>query len=75
PNRRSLGATNGLAQTVVSIQRAVGPALAISLFAFSLHNSVLGGHFAYVVLLSLVGVSLCVAIQPPRDTRKHASGE
>lgn len=74
PNKRSLGATNGLAQTVVSIQRAVGPAVAVSLFAFSLQNDVLGGHFAYVVFLFLVGVALCVAIQLPRDTWKHASG-
>ncbi|KAH9046408.1 MFS general substrate transporter [Lactarius deliciosus] len=75
PNKRSLGSMNGLAQTVVSIQRAVGPAVAVSLFAFSLQNDVLGGHFAYVVLLSLVGVVLCVTIQLPRDTWKHALGE
>ncbi|KAH9014381.1 MFS general substrate transporter [Lactarius pseudohatsudake] len=35
PNKQSLGALNGLAQTVVSTQRAVGPAAAASLFAFS----------------------------------------
>ncbi|KAI9439339.1 MFS general substrate transporter [Lactarius indigo] len=28
PNKRSLGATNGIAQTIVSIQRAVGPTVA-----------------------------------------------
>ncbi|KAH9036968.1 hypothetical protein EDB85DRAFT_2273557 [Lactarius pseudohatsudake] len=52
PNKRSLGAMNGLAQTVVSTQRAVGPAAAASLFAFSLQNNILGGQFAYAVLLS-----------------------
>ncbi|KAH8993664.1 major facilitator superfamily transporter [Lactarius deliciosus] len=51
PNKRSLGATNGLAQTMVSIQRTVGPAAAASLFAFSLDNNILGGNFVYVVLL------------------------
>ncbi|KAI9443827.1 hypothetical protein H4582DRAFT_2053610 [Lactarius indigo] len=61
-DKRSLGATNGPAQTVVSIQRAVGPAVAVSLFAFSLQNKVLG-------------VALCLAIQLPRDTWKHALGE
>ncbi|KAH8986558.1 hypothetical protein EDB86DRAFT_2246026 [Lactarius hatsudake] len=42
---------------------------------FSLQNNVLGGYFAYVVLLFFVGVALCVAIQLPRDTWGHASGE
>ena len=34
---------NGLAQTVVLILRAVGPAAAVSIFAFSLQNKVTGG--------------------------------
>ena len=70
PNKRSLGAMNGLAQTVVSTQRAVGPAAAASLFAFSLQNNILGGQFAYVVLLSLACVGLYVAFQLPRNTWK-----
>ncbi|KAH9054514.1 MFS general substrate transporter [Lactarius vividus] len=71
PNRRSLGATNGVAQMVVSIQRAIGPAAAASLFAFSLENGILGGNFVYVVLLALVCVGLCVATQLPKNTWKH----
>ncbi|KAI9443935.1 MFS general substrate transporter [Lactarius indigo] len=47
PNKQSLGATNGLAQTMVSIQRAIGPAAAASLFAFSLDNNILGGKFTF----------------------------
>ncbi|KAF8265571.1 major facilitator superfamily domain-containing protein [Lactarius quietus] len=70
PNKRSLGATNGLAQMVVSIQRAVGPAVATSLFAFSLENNILGGNFAYVVLLATVCAGLVVAVQLPRTTWK-----
>jgi len=72
PNKRSLGATNGLAQTVVAIQRTVGPAAAASLFAFSLANDVLGGNFGYVVLLGVVCVGLFVAAQLPRYTWKHS---
>ncbi|KAH8989285.1 hypothetical protein EDB92DRAFT_2115372 [Lactarius akahatsu] len=53
PNKRSLGALNGLSQTVVSTQRAVGPVAAAALFASSLHNNVLGRQFANAVLLSL----------------------
>ncbi|KAI9445817.1 MFS general substrate transporter [Russula earlei] len=71
PNKRSLGATNGLAQTMVAIQRTVGPATAASLFAFSIANDVLGGNFAYVVLLGVVCVGLCVAVQLPRYTWTH----
>jgi MFS family permease len=73
PNKRSLGAMNGLAQTIVSTQRAVGPAAAASLFAFSLQNNVLGGQFAYAVLLALACVGLYVASQLPRNTWKLAA--
>jgi MFS family permease len=72
PSRRSLGATNGLAQTMVSIQRTVAPAAAASLFAFSLNNNVLGGNFTYVVLVALVCVGLCIAAQLPKNTWKPA---
>ena len=74
PNKRSLGATNGLAATVVAIQRTVGPAAAASLFAFSLANNVmgLGGNFTYLMLLLVVGVGIVVALQLPRYTwKKH----
>ena len=66
PSKRSLGATNGLAQSVASFQRTVGPAVADWLFAFSITNNVLGGNFVYMVLLALVGVGLYVALQLPR---------
>ena len=71
PNKGSLGATNGIAQTVVSLQRTVAPAVAASLFAFSLDNNVWGGNFAYAVLLVLVCVGLGVALQLPRSMWKH----
>jgi len=71
PNNRSLGATNGIAQTVVSIQRAIGPAAATSLFAFSLDKNILGGNFAYVVALATVWIGMAVAVQLPEKTWKH----
>jgi hypothetical protein len=73
PNRRSLGAINGLAQTVASIQRAIGPALADWLFAFSLMNNILGGKFIYIVLLALLCVAHSIAIGLPRDLWTHNS--
>ena len=68
PNKRSLGATNGLAQTVVSIQRTIGPAAATALFAFSLENNVMGGNLAYMVLILLVIVGLFASVQLPNST-------
>jgi hypothetical protein len=70
PNKRSLGVTNGLAQTVVSVQRTVAPAAAASLFAFSVHNDILGGYLTYVVLTAAACASLCVAVQLPKTTWK-----
>ena len=66
PNKWSLGATNGLAQTMVSIQRTVGPAAAASLLAFSLEHNILGGNFVYVMLLAIVSFGLGVAVLLPR---------
>ncbi|KAH9963687.1 hypothetical protein BGW80DRAFT_1349826 [Lactifluus volemus] len=62
PNKRSLGATNGLAQTVVSIQRTVGPAAAASLFTFTVKIYILGGYVTHIVLLTAVCGSLRVAV-------------
>ena len=75
PNKRSLGSTNGLAQTVVAVQRMVAPAAAASLFAFSLANDLLGGNFTYVVLLTVVCFGLGVAAQLPRHTWKHGDSK
>jgi hypothetical protein len=74
PNKRSLGATNGLAQSVASIQRTVGPAAADWLFAFSIQNNILGGNFVYIVIQGLVGVGLYIAVQLPQDMWTHDVG-
>jgi hypothetical protein len=68
PNRRSLGATNGLAQTIVSIQRTFGPAAAASLLACSLEHDILGGNFVYMILLAIVLFGLGVAVLLPKNT-------
>ena len=56
---------------MVSIQRTIGPAAVASLFAFSLENNILGGNFAYVVMLGVVSLGLVVAMQLPRNPWKH----
>ena len=71
PNKRSLGATHGIARTMAAIQRMVGTASAASLFTFSLENNILGGNFVYVVMLGIVCVGLGVATQLPKYTWKH----
>ena len=71
PNKRLLGALNGFAQTVAAFQRAVGPAIAGSLFAFSVTNNILGGNFVYIVLFMLVGIGLYFAAKLPKDAWRH----
>ena len=71
PNKRSLGAAYGLVHVVTAIQSAVGPAAADWLFAFSLTHNILGGNFAYVVLLGVICVALAVSTQLPKNTWAH----
>ena len=71
PDKRLLGAMNGLAQTVASIQRAIGPAAAGSLFAFSVTNNILGGNFVYFVFFMLVGLGLYFAAKLPKHAWTH----
>ncbi|KAF8630793.1 hypothetical protein AX15_002723 [Amanita polypyramis BW_CC] len=65
PNKNSLGATNGISQTIVSIARAIGPALATSLFSFSVENNILGGYVVYVILFVLSCLALLPALRLP----------
>jgi len=67
PNKRSLGTTNGLSQTIVSIARAMGPAISTSLFAFSVQHNFLGGYGVYAVFITLTSFSLLVAARLPDE--------
>ncbi|TFL03986.1 major facilitator superfamily domain-containing protein [Pterulicium gracile] len=60
PTPTSLGATHGLAQTTASITRAIGPAIASSLFSLSVEHNILGGYaiFGLLAIWSLVLVRL-----------------
>jgi len=66
PNKRSLGATNGLAQTLVSIGRIVTPILASSLLSFSIQYHILWGYAAYLTLIFLAIGGVGLASQLPR---------
>lgn len=65
PNKRSLGATNGLSQTSVSIARAVGPALATSLFSFSVQMNLLGGYAVYAFFAALSCFAVVLSTRLP----------
>ncbi|KZT07602.1 MFS general substrate transporter [Laetiporus sulphureus 93-53] len=67
PNKRSLGATNGIAQLVASILRAIGPASATSLYALSLEENWLGGYGVYAILVAVSCLLIFVATPLPRE--------
>ncbi|KIK35705.1 hypothetical protein CY34DRAFT_561840 [Suillus luteus UH-Slu-Lm8-n1] len=69
PTNAALGAINGLSQTSVSTARAVGPALATSLFAVSKEHDLLGGNAVYVVLIMLTGALRWLGSQLPDEVR------
>ena len=71
PNKRSLGAVYGLSHVATSVLSAVGPASADWLFGFSLTHNVLGGNFAYIVLLGVVCIVLGISTQLPKSTWAH----
>jgi hypothetical protein len=66
PNRASLGATNGIAQLLVSMTRAIGPAAVSSLFSLSQAEGYLGGGLVYKILLmiSLAAVTFGTTLPP-----------
>ena len=75
PNKASLGATNGIAQVLVSITRAVGPAFVNSVYSLSIdkeHHYMNGGLVYYMtVVLSLgaVWMGSLLPKHPFKDTK------
>ncbi|KAJ7693989.1 major facilitator superfamily domain-containing protein, partial [Mycena metata] len=61
----SRGTVNGLAQTSASVSRAIGPALAASLFSFSASYNLLCGYLVYAVFLAFAALALVLARQLP----------
>ncbi|KAG1745995.1 major facilitator superfamily domain-containing protein [Suillus paluster] len=67
PAKNVLGVVNGLCQTSGAVARAVGPALATSLFAFSKEHNLLNGNAVYVVFIMLAGVLRWLGSQLPDE--------
>ena len=65
PNRASLGATNGIAQLLVSIMRTIGPASTTSMFSISIKTPE-HAWFVYYYLLSLACVGIGASLLLPR---------
>ncbi|KAF9266382.1 major facilitator superfamily transporter [Marasmius fiardii PR-910] len=65
PNKSSLGATNGLSQTLVSVSRAVGPAMTTSLFSFSVRKNILGGYAVYALFCGLSVAAVLLGTKLP----------
>ncbi|KAG1779058.1 major facilitator superfamily domain-containing protein [Suillus placidus] len=67
PSKDLLGATNGLAQTLGSMMRAVGPTVVSSLFALSLEKNLAGGTFVYWVMCTIVILVLGFSTYLPKS--------
>jgi len=66
PNKRSLGATYGLAMTLDSIGRMVMSPMASSLLAFSIQHQIFWGFGVYVVLIFFTIGGIGLAFKLPR---------
>lgn len=75
PNKRSLGATNGLSQTTVSIARAIGPAMSTSLFSVSVEHNLLGGYAVYAILFGFSCLAILLAMQLPLEMWEEADND
>lgn len=70
PNRGSLGATNGIAQMLVSIMRSIGPASATSMFSLSIKTPA-HAWFVYYFLLLIVFIAIGTSLLLPRKLWKN----
>ncbi|KAI6010771.1 major facilitator superfamily domain-containing protein [Pisolithus orientalis] len=61
-----IGATNGLAQMMVSVTRALGPIGANSAFSLSIQKHVMGGYFVYWLMLVMASVTFGMGFLLPK---------
>jgi hypothetical protein len=65
-----LGSVNGLAQTLVSIVRAVGPAGTTAAFALSTKTQWMGGYGVYWVFCILTGLVISSTTLLPKSEKR-----
>ena len=63
PRRDALGAVNGLAQSIASGFRAIGPVAATSIFAVSVEHNILHGWLIWFILAALAVGTSTVALR------------
>ncbi|KAI3605684.1 major facilitator superfamily multidrug-dha1 sub-family [Moniliophthora roreri] len=61
----TLAAVNGLAQAGASGFRGLGPSVASSLFALSLHSHLLGGYMVYVIMFGITIAGTACSLMLP----------
>ena len=65
PTPAALGTTNGLAQTMASIMRTIGPSCATCLYAVSKEYKLLGGQLVYIVFALVTAVAMSASFLLP----------
>lgn len=70
-NPRALGSVNSIAETAVSLTRAAGPAMATTLFAYTMQNDWLGGLGVYMVFVTLTLCIFPLTYELPEKAWKH----
>ncbi|KAJ7881008.1 major facilitator superfamily domain-containing protein [Mycena olivaceomarginata] len=65
--KSSRGSVHGMSQTLVSLSRAVGPAMSTSLFSLSVQHNLLSGYMVYLVFFVLSGFALVLAERLPEE--------
>ena len=68
---RALGSANGVAQTTAAFARAAGPAIATSLFAYTLQNDWLGGLGVYLIFITMSVCAFPLAYELPKEAWEH----
>ena len=71
PNKSSLGAINGLAQSLACVARGLAPTAFSSLFALSLQWKVAGGNLVYLVAVAGTIAGIYFSLQLPKHSHVH----
>lgn len=72
PSPQALASANGLAQMLVSLIRAIGPAGATSLFAWSVEYSIAGGYLVFIVYIAIAVFTLFCGSLLPREEKRYS---
>ena len=65
-NHTSVGATIGLLQLLMSVMSTVGPSAINSAFALGIQKQVMGGYFAYWLMVGMAAISLAIGVVLPK---------